>query len=316
MPEAIDLVQQQRAAVGAANGDAEFGAPAPSQKPDSNTPAATPNGEGQNDANSGAHDDARTPVEGGGDDDDAQAEANLRRGRNHYARKIDKLTRESGELREANTALTRIVERVLQSGQRGAQAPQAPNGQQPAVDDRGPQRDRFASYEEYIEARAEWRAERRAEQAQHSLLTQLAQAAQQQHARQQGNALAENFQSKLAEGRKEFADWDDVFESDAADLPVSQAATAAIVHSENPAAVMYWLGKNPDVLRKLNSMPLVTAAIEVGRIAASASGTRAPQPSRAPRPGQPANARGGTPGGFRDDMPMEEFVSMRQKGRK
>lgn len=311
MPEAAEMIQQQRAEVGATNGEPEFGAPVPSGKPD--TPAVDGGADDQNAANSEAQNDDTTPVEGGGDESDAQADANLRRGRNHYARRIDKLTRESSELRETNAALTRVVERVL-GGMQGQPAGQP--AQQPQANDVGPQREQFASYEDYIEARADWKAERRATQAQHALLTQLAHAAQAQQVRQQGNQLAEQFQSRLAEGRKDFTDWDATFDGDAADLPVSQAATAAIVHSENPAAVMYWLGKNPDALRKLNSMPLVQAAIEVGRIAESAGkGRSAPNLSRAPKPGNPANVRGGAPGGFRDDMAMEEFVAMRSKRR-
>lgn len=308
MPELAEVIQQQRADVGASNGEPDFGTPAPSGKPD----ASAIGNDDQNAANSEAQNDD-TPVEGGGEDNDAQADANLRRGRNHYARRIDKLTREASELRETNAALTRVVERAL-GGAQGQ--PAAQPAQQPQGNDVGPQREQFASYEDYIEARADWKAERRATQAQHALLTQLARAAQAQQAQQQGSQLAGQFQSRLAEGRKEFSDWDATFDGDAADLPVSQAATAAIVHSENPAAVMYWLGKNPDALRKLNSMPLVQAAIEVGRIAESSSkGRGTPNLSRAPKPGNPANVRGGTPGGYRDDMPMDEFVAMRSKRR-
>jgi hypothetical protein len=298
MPEAATFEQQvaaQRDAIIAQNPEAEA-APAQANTSASGAPA-------QNLPDSESASQEATPGDGGGTPEDGQTPA-PGKGKNWAARKIDQLTRERAEANQQAATLARALERVA-----GGQPAQQQPGTQPAADP-GPQRAQYAAYEDFLEARAEWKAQRIATAQTANMLRALGQHAQAAQATQSAQRIADDFQSKLAEGSKQFADFDDVV-AEAQDLPVGHAAPA-IAQSDNPAALIYWLGKpeNRAAANKLSTMTPMQAAIEVGRISASLKSE--PAISAAPKPGKPANVRGGTPGGIRDDMSMDDFVRARR----
>jgi hypothetical protein len=73
----------------------------------------------------------------------------------------------------------------------------------------------------------------------------------------------EQFDSRVDEYASEIEDYDDVVTSR---TPVSEHMGEAIMDSDIPGQVLYYLGKNPEVARKLYSLPLTKAAKEIGRI--------------------------------------------------
>lgn len=279
------VAEQQRAEIAAAN-----------PEPVKETPSAVAPEAGDQNA---THSDAS---EGTSGDDGGNPPAQPR-GKNWAARKIDQLTRE----REQALAQSAQLATALQQLTGNAGQPAQPQGQQ----DRGPQRDQYQDYEQFIEARADWRAQRQAQAVVGQFAQHLQRSQQQMTQQQQAQRMAQEFQSKLEQGKTQFADWDDIATSDAAQVPMGEAATVALTQAEKPAEVVYWLMKNPAAAAKFASLNLVQAAAEIGRIEARLQAPTAP--SNAPKPGKPAGARGGVPGGFRDDMSMEEFVALRRK---
>lgn len=282
----VSVVEQQRADVAASNVEPAQpgGTPASGEEPAQNTATS------------------EAPEGTSGDDGGNPAPA---RGKNWAARKIDQLTREREQALAQNAQLTAVVQRIV-----GA-TPQPGQAGQPAVDDRGPQRGQFADYEQYLEARAEWKADRLAQQRIAQYEQHRGQQMQQAAVQQQAQTVANDFQSKLTDGAKRFTDWHDLAASDDAQVPLGHGATLALTQAQDPAGVVYWLMKNPTSAQAFSVMNALQAAHEIGRIEA---GLKAPSaPSTAPRPGKPAGVRGGVPGGFRDDMSMEEFVAARRK---
>jgi hypothetical protein len=244
-----------------------------------------------------------TEVDSGGEADPEQQEADkaLKRGKNYYARKIDALTREREQERQRADQALRVLEQAVARGQ--SPQPQAQQAQ-------APQREHFQDYESYLEARAEFKAQQAAVAMQQQFMQRLSQIQGQSQIQQQATQVAEQFQSKLAEGVKAYDDWSEVVEGEGADLHVGHAA-AAIAQAENPAGVMYWLAKNRHATQRIAQLDPIRAAIEIGKIDANLQATR--KVSTAPKPGRPANAKGGSLGGFRDDMSMDEFIAARRK---
>jgi hypothetical protein len=98
---------------------------------------------------------------------------------------------------------------------------------------------------------------------------------------------AEDFAAEMQEARTRYQDYDAAFVVASDSRVVSPALSAVVLESERAADLAYHLGKNPDVARRLSSMPPTVAAMELGRIEARLS---APQPklaSSAPPPISP-----------------------------
>lgn len=135
----------------------------------------------------------------------------------------------------------------------------------------------------------------------------------------QTRAQAE-FQRRTAEVRAAHPDFDDVVL--ASDLPVTPAVQQALLTSEHGPAIMYQLASNPAELARLNALPALDAAREIGRLEAQrASSTAAPktQFKSATRPPAPPTSVGGTASSTRslEDLPISEYKrAMNRSGRR
>lgn len=325
MPEAAPATplpaspaDMQRVAIARENGvsyDASsqtFTEPAPAET-DGTTPATPASGEpAQNaaPANSEAQGEAAdTPVDGGGEvetpeaGETADTQAAQQPGKNHVARRIDKLTRE-------NAQLQRTLQQLLTQGQ--PQPPQRPQPQQPPQPaDPRPDPNKYTDVAQFIADTAAWTSRQEAQKTIRQAFGQLAQqAALTQHV-QQATQQVQEFNTRVETGAKEFKDFSQVTGA-SADVEVAPHVAASLMQGvENPAAVLYHLAKNPAEVAKLNALPPAKVAVRLGVIEANAK--RPPAISNAPKPGVPVAAKGGVPGGYSDDMTMEQFVAMRSK---
>ena len=196
-------------------------------------------------------------------------------------KRLDELTADKYAERSAREAAERRLDMLM------AQQQPRPAIQQ---DQTEPQRGQFDDYEKFIEARAEWRAEKAVERRMSQQTQQWDQQRQQGEVQRQAQAIASDFQRKLAEGRKSIPDFDEVI-ADASDVQVGNAFPA-IATSDNPAALMVYLGKNPDVAARLSTLPPVLAAREIGKLEAKL--VTPPQVSKAPSPGKPVGSKPGS----------------------
>lgn len=145
-----------------------------------------------------------------------------------------------------------------------------------------PQIEQFESYEDYIEAIADWKADERDAKREQ-------QAAVKQH--------AETMQMRVAKAKEEFADFEEVVTEAAKTLPISQAMTDYIMQSENGPKVAYKLAKDPAEVARIRALSPIAAIRELSKIEDSLTAPAAPATktlaAAKPLPKPPAAIGGG-----------------------
>lgn len=102
--------------------------------------------------------------------------------------------------------------------------------------------------------------------------------------------LVENYEDGQDKARKVIADYDAVLRS-AKDAAVAPHVEGLLLESDKSALLSYHLAKNPDKLARLNALPPVAAAREIGKLEARLSLPSANKATKAPPP--VASVRGG-----------------------
>lgn len=104
----------------------------------------------------------------------------------------------------------------------------------------------------------------------------------------------ESFNKRIADGKKEIPDYDEVT-AGIEKMPFSPHVNAAAIASKNPAAFGYYLMKNPAELERLNSIQNpVQALLEIGRLERTIEETLKPKKiSSAPPPIKPISRGNG-----------------------
>lgn len=92
----------------------------------------------------------------------------------------------------------------------------------------------------------------------------------------------------------------------------------AILDSEDPAAVLHYLGNNPDAAADLHGLTATQVARRIARIELEIGKAKEPKQSNAPKPITPVKSAAKDDGGLSDNLPPEEwakrFRKMRREG--
>lgn len=215
-----------------------------------------------------------------------------------FQRRINELTGRVKEAERREQRTQAILEKVLAQAQK---PPETPQSQQPAKVE--PTLEQFKTYEEYVDARAEWVAERK-----------FSQIEQERRAAEAEQAKASKHDTFLAKA-KEFAatapDFDDVAFNPS--LPITDAMADAIDLSERGPEILYYLGKNPGRAEEISRMPDLHAALEIGRLEGKLS---LPQPktvTNAPPPIRPISGGHGAVVVDQDKMTASEWLQWRNE---
>jgi hypothetical protein len=173
--------------------------------------------------------------------------------------------------------------------------------------DAAPQRDAFETYEEYIEARAEWKAEQKVQKA----IAEI--ESRQQRSTQEGTQQqrVQQFQAQVQKVRTEVQDFDAVMEA-ADEVPLTQAMREAILESEVGALLTYHLAKNPAEASRISQLSPVAQVKALGRIEADLATTKAPRVSKAPDPIKPIGS-GSSTSPDPAKMSMQDYEQWRRK---
>ena len=209
-------------------------------------------------------------------------------------KRIDRLTQEKYRLR-AELEFLRSQQQQPQSQQ---QAPQTEQQTQ------APKLEQYGSIEEYLEALADFKASQKFDQVSKERQAKESQSRQQQEAAK----LHEGYAKQTEQARQAYDDFDEVVENPS--LPITKAMAEAIMRSNNGADVAYYLGKNPDQAARLANLDPFSAAVEIGRIAATVVRPQPRKASNAPPPIQPVGARA-TPVTDPDKMSTDEWLKWR-----
>lgn len=204
---------------------------------------------------------------------------------------------------EPTVPYSRFAE-VLAERNRLRQAQQQPQPLMPQQGPKGPpKQEDFATYEEYLDARADYRAETRF----HSLQEQQQRQAQVHQYQERAMRAEINFAQKLHEAAAK----------DPSVLPILQTAPTLrddlqvnLKEHKDPVGLAKHLAQNPNLVFEMNNLPPDLAVQRMWEIGQSLAGSKT-QPvsaSKAPPPISPVGAgKTNTSGGYRSDMSQEEF---------
>lgn len=186
--------------------------------------------------------------------------------------------------------------------QRFQQPQQAP--QQPQQAPQAPKQEDFATYEEYLDARADFRAEAKY----NSLKQQDHQQAQVRQFQDRAQKSFSNFSQKLAEAVAKDPTVQAIIDSAPALRPDLQVNLGEF---KDPVSLGKHLAMNPDLVYEMNNLPPDLAVQRMWSIGQSLAGSTTPPKtsvSKAPPPISPlGSGKTATSGGYRDDMSQEEF---------
>ena len=171
-----------------------------------------------------------------------------------------------------------------------------------------PKVEQFATYEEYVGALADHKAELKVE----AKMAEIESRRRTEEAERQRSERQTSFHQRADEFRLAHPDFDEVaFDKT---LPVTEVMAEALNFSEKGPQMLYHLGQNRDEAMRIAQLSLtnpVAAGIEIGRLETRLS---LPQPrttTKAPPPIQPLSAAGGTLGPDPDKMTSAEWREWR-----
>lgn len=143
-----------------------------------------------------------------------------------------------------------------------------------------PRPDQFQNAEDYAEALAEYKADRK-----------IAEREAQQHQ----SKVKSGYEDRAEEARAKYHDYDEVAHGD--HVRITNEMAAVILESDIGPEVAYHLGKNPDEALRISKLSPLAQAREIGKIEASlSSATHAvKKTSSAPEPIKPVGARSTSP---------------------
>ena len=216
--------------------------------------------------------------------------------RNGYKIKIEKLQQKVAELE---------MERRYAAMQQQAQQPQ--QQQRPANAE--PKQEEFADYEQYDNARIEYRVA----QALNAREKQM----QQQREQQQEQEKEQGWRQRVGQFRNEVQDFDDVL-GNVDHIEIPRPLQTAIMEDEMGPRLAYELARQPEVFEKIARQPSLLAGVKaLGEFKASLTAKAAPprKPvSNAPEPIRPvANGANGTVHKSLDQLPLADYIKVRNK---
>lgn len=212
-----------------------------------------------------------------------------RRNRRNAERRIAQLTAEKREMERRLAALE----------QKPAETPTPSE----------PKREDFADYEQYIEAKAEYKAIQAAERKLSEAEKANRQAAERAQETAQQRAFTEARDAVIDRGTELYDDFEAVTTNE--ELPITPVMADALLSSEKGHELWYHLGKNPEVAERIAGLHPVKQIYELGRLDAQIAGGK--RASAAPRPIDPVSPRGSNNNALRDNIPISEWMKRRSE---
>jgi hypothetical protein len=191
---------------------------------------------------------------------------------------------------KAERRVLRTLERVIPTTQQQQPQQQARNEQA------GPTRAQYASDEDYLDAKLEWK------------LAQREQATHQESQRESAEKLAKTTEKLYAEASKQPG-----FDREAFDeLPLSKPIVEALIDSDQAPQLMAYMAAHPDEVARIADLKPGRQAAELGKLEAKLAATPPVKTSKAPDPITPVGS-GKTPVHNLASASVDEYIQMRKK---
>lgn len=217
-----------------------------------------------------------------------------------------RLSKERRKRDDLQRRLTVTEELALRGRQ--PEEPKKPDSPEGAV----PKREDFDSYEAYLEAKAEWRAD----QAVDKKLAKQKEDADRTRTTEEQQKKATDFRKRTQESAKGLEDFEEVMReaTSSPDSPVSRLFAEPINECENPAKVLFHLAKNPDEAERIAALGQVGQAREILKLEQKLASAPPPKkPSNAPEPIIPVGGKATVTDDMPDPKDTKAWVAWRNK---
>lgn len=215
-----------------------------------------------------------------------EAEAEAERAKRKEERKQASIQKRINELTAEKYASQKLAEQLAEQNARilavleGKNKPANPGGE--------PKRDDFEDYEEFVTARAEWRAEQKALSIIEKARTEQEEKLNRREQEQTEESVRKQFLERRAAAEKKFPDFREVVEDWEPNLPDS--VVDMIVRHEDGPLMSYHIAKNPELEKQFRNQPPYMHGIILGQMLATLKST-ATKVSEAPAPGKTVNTK-------------------------
>lgn len=221
-----------------------------------------------------------------------------------YSQRIGELTREKYELKaEREDLKARLAQLEARYGS-GAPSPAPVKAEQ----EQGPPKlDAYNSYEEWVEAVADYRAEKR--------FTELQRQSEERAAQESERKAAESrraaYEKAVATIEDRYPDYHDV----TAEMPTTRAMAEFILGHDKGPDIAYYLGKNPDEAMRIATLDPVRQGFELAKLEAKlvTPGSQVKTATTAPEPINPVRPRERAPAADPSKMTMAEYANWRKQ---
>jgi hypothetical protein len=210
--------------------------------------------------------------------------------------------------RSARDRINELTKRAHEA-EREAQHWREAAERKPAESAGKPSPDKFGSYDEYVEALADWRADQRVAESFKRRDAERSQAAEARAA----EAKAQAWHERQSNFREATPDYDAVVGKSS--VHVAPHVVDTLLDSDSGPELAYHLAKHPETVRRINELSPLAAAREIGRIEASLSTPAAPREkpaSKAPAPITPARSSAPAPVNLATAN-MDQYIEARRK---
>ncbi|CAB4172416.1 hypothetical protein UFOVP935_5 [uncultured Caudovirales phage] len=172
-----------------------------------------------------------------------------------------------------------------------------------------PNPDGFKTYDDYVEALTEWKADQRISESFKKRDAERSQAAEARAV----EAKAQAWQERQSDFRAATPDYDSVVGKSS--VQVAPHVVDTLLDSDSGPEIAYHLAKTPETVKRLNALSPLAAAREIGRIEATLSTPAAPREkpgSNAPEPIKPIRSTSSTVVNLASAN-MDQYIAARRK---
>lgn len=174
-----------------------------------------------------------------------------------------------------------------------------------------PRREDFSSYEDFIEARADWRADQKVKKHLEEYEGKQSKKAEETTKAQAQREFQSKVSSVIEAGQKAFPDFDSVINEAVEDglIPTKGALYEAIMDSEMGEKLVYHLAKHPSEAERINKLGPLAQVRELGKLEDRLSAKKEPRETMEPIGGRTTNSTGP----LNDSLSTEAWIKAREK---
>jgi hypothetical protein len=212
-------------------------------------------------------------------------------------KRLDELTKRARDVERINDRLIGMLEQGLK-GEKPQATAQASS--------EAPRREMFSTYEEYADARADFRVAQE--------VAKVTQRIEQEKVQEAQKSKAAAWEAKVSKAAEKYDDFEAVALDP--DLPISPAMAEAINESDIGPEVAYWLGSNQDEAKRIAKLTPLAQAREIGKLEARlASEVQKPkkEASKFPAPIEGVKGSKTAVPELAKAQSMEEYMRLRPK---